>query len=108
MLFVLIVFVLLWVFEILFLQSFYVRTKTSDIISLADDMKLHYEKDGYEAEFSKLATDNEMCIVIYDAVNINRKLYSKDIMGINCVLHGLENESLRIIRQVYTPYENDS
>lgn len=100
MLFVMIVFVLLWVFEILFLQSFYVRTKTSDIISLADDMKLHYEKDGYEAEFSKLATDNEMCIVIYDAVNINRKLYSKDIMGINCVLHGLENESLRIIRQV--------
>lgn len=102
MLFVLVVFVLLWGFEILFLQLFYVRTKTSDIISLADKMKAQYATGSYMEEFSELAMDNDMCIVVYDPVNLNRKMYSKDVMGINCVIHGLDNDSLDIIRMVKT------
>lgn len=96
--FVVIVFLLLWGSEILFLQNFYDRMKTADIISLADQMLALYEKGDYQDAFTELAVENDMCIEVRD--RYSRRVYSKDVMGINCVIHGLENDSLDIIRLV--------
>ena len=92
------IFVLIWTFQILFLQNFYESMKTDDIIHLADTMLTVYEKEGYEDIFTELAVENDMCIEVRD--RYGRVVYSKDMMGINCVIHGLNNQTLDIIRLV--------
>lgn len=98
MIFLMAVFVLIWTFQILFLQNFYESMKTDDIIHLADTMLTVYEKEGYEDIFTELAVENDMCIEVRD--RYGRVVYSKDMMGINCVIHGLNNQTLDIIRLV--------
>ncbi len=95
MVFVLVVFVLLWVFQILFLQNFYDRMKTSDIIQIANTMVEQYQSGDYKKSFSELALENDMCIEVRD--RYGRSVYSGDVMGSNCVLHGLNNSSKDII-----------
>lgn len=95
MFFTLLVFVMLWICQFL-LQHFYDRMKTADIIALADEMLTEYEKGDYQQTFTKLAVDNDMCIEVRD--RFSRHVWGKDVMGINCVLHGLENDSIAIIR----------
>lgn len=96
--FVMAVFVLVWVFQILFLQAFYESMKTSDIIQLADTMLTVYDTDRYEDIYTELAVENNMCIEVRD--RYGRTVYSKDTMGISCVIHGLNNQTLDIIRLV--------
>lgn len=101
MVFVILVFVLLWVFEVLFLQNFYDRMKTADITSLASKMQAQFDDGDYKDDFTALSFENDMCIEIRDYFNLNRRIYSsKDVMGADCVLHGLENQVMDIIREV--------
>ena len=74
MVFVLVVFVLLWVFQILFLQNFYDRMKTSDIIQIANTMVEQYQSGDYKKSFSELALENDMCIEVRD--RYGRSVYS--------------------------------
>lgn len=96
--FIMAVFVLVWVFQILFLQYFYESMKTTDIIRLADTMLASYGTTNFKDTYNELALENEMCIEVRD--RYGRVVYSQDVMGINCVIHGLENETLNIIRLV--------
>lgn len=98
--FVMAVFVLVWVFQILFLQNFYESMKTNDIIDLADTMLTVYQTEGYEDIYTELAVDNDMCIEVRD--RYGRTVYSNDVMGINCVIHGLNNQTLDLIRLLKT------
>lgn len=98
MIFLVAVFLLVWVFQIVFLQTFYESMKVNDIIQLADTMLTVYQKDGYEDIYTKLAVENDMCIEVRD--RYGRVVYSKDMMGINCVIHGLNNQTMDIIRMV--------
>lgn len=98
MIFLMAVFVLVWVFQIVFLQTFYESMKINDIIQLADTMLTVYGNEGYEEIYTKLAVENDMCIEVRD--RYSRVVYSKDMMGINCVIHGLNNQTMDIIRIV--------
>ena len=100
MLFVCVVFLLLWVCQILFLQNFYNRMKTDDIIRTAENMLEIYETGDYEDAFLSLAIRNDMCIEVRD--RYERAVWGQDahVLGVNCMIHGLNNQSRRIIELV--------
>lgn len=88
MLFIAVVLILLWLFQIVFLQKFYTTMRQDDVKTSAIAMINEYGKDGYEKEFDKLAYENEICIKVVDIYGL-RTLYSNDdIMGTNCLIHG--------------------
>ncbi len=92
-------FLLLWVFQVLFLQNFYNRMKTSDIIRLADKMTASYQAGNYEEEFSELGIRNDMCIVVCD--RLERAIWWNDVLGVNCVIHGRSNSCRRILNELH-------
>lgn len=96
--FVLLTFLLLWVCQVLFLQNFYDRMKTKDIMQLADKMIALYQTDNYVNEFSTLATQNDLCVEVRD--RFNRSLTHWHYMGGSCFIHGNNNHASDIIRLV--------
>lgn len=91
-------FLLLWVFQVLFLQNFYNRMKASDIVRIADTMTAAYRTGEYQETFDRLALDNEMCISVLD--KYARPVYWKDVMGVNCIIHGRNDSVSEIITQL--------
>ncbi len=100
MVFAVAVFLLLWLCQILFLQNFYNRMKTGDIIRTAERMLEIYETGDYEDAFLDLALRNDMCIEVRD--RYERTVWGRDahVLGVNCMIHGLNNQSRRIIALV--------
>ena len=93
------VFVLLWVFQILFLNNFYERMKIADIARLADRMSVQYLSGNYAESFTALALENQMCIEVRD--QYERSSFSVDVLGENnCYIHGPNNHARDIIRLV--------
>lgn len=88
--FVLATFLLLWVCQVLFLQSFYDRMKTGDIIRLAEKMTKAYAVGSFENEFLDIAIQNDMCIEVLD--QYYREVYPQHIMGGSCFIHGYNNK----------------
>lgn len=95
--FILLIFVLMWLFQILFLESFYEMSKTKSISENAEYIISSYKKDyldGDKAEFienySQTAVENDVCVEILD--RYGRSIYSKDVLG-DCMVHGRENST---------------
>lgn len=69
MLFVIVVFALLWIFQILFFESFYKRIKFNAIEEVSNDILDIYGNENYEDEMYTFAIDNDISIIIYDKYN---------------------------------------
>ena len=95
--FVLLTFTLLWVCQVLFLQTFYDRMKTKDIMRLADRMIELYQKGGYEEDFKQLAIRNELCIEVLDIRY--RPVYDQHVMGGSCFIHGYNSRAKDIVQE---------
>lgn len=93
--FVLATFLLLWVCQVLFLQNFYDRMKTNDVIRLAEQMTKAYADGSFEDEFLDTAIRNDMCIEVLD--KYYREVYPQHIMGGSCFIHGYNNSAKEII-----------
>ena len=67
--FTIIVFVMLWMFQIIFLEKFYSQSKIHDVAGAAAQIKNSFESDT-SAEFSnklaKIASENDLCIEVVD------------------------------------------
>ena len=99
MVFVITVFVLFWVFQVLFLRNFYERMKIIDVIQLADSMKQMYSEGDFTEKYYSIAVNNQICIEVRD--RYERSSYSCDVLGYsNCFLHGLNNNSRDIIHKL--------
>lgn len=98
MFFILVVFLLLWGFQIIFLEKFYDRMKTSDIQKVAAHMLNIYGTENYEETYDELAYDNDLCIVVVD--KYYRTVYSKDLMGNACLVHSFANYTSAFISQI--------
>ncbi len=96
--FVLLTFVLLWVCQVLFLQNFYDRMKTKDVMRLADKMITLYQQGDYEDEFLDLAIRNDLCVEVRS--RFNQPIHRQHIMGGSCFVHGYNNLVGDIIRAV--------
>ncbi len=86
MFFGLIVFILLWLFQIVFLENFYEGMKIKDVQHTATRIAKNYDAENYSAVLTDIALNNDLCIEITD--KYNRTLYTKDVMGRSCFIHG--------------------
>ena len=96
--FVFVTFLLLWVCQGLFLQNFYDRMKTKDIMRLSDKMIELYQEGDYQDEFKQLAMQNELCIEVRD--RFNRSVDHFHYVGGSCFLHGYNNHVTEIVQRV--------
>ena len=61
--FTLIVFVLMWIFQVYSLENFYERMKISDIKNASEKLVEEYGSDNYEKLLSKIAEENDNIVV---------------------------------------------
>ncbi len=82
-----VVFLLLWFFQIVFLENFYEGMKITDVKRAAIDIIYAYGKEeNYSNMLTETTLKNDMCIEVSD--KYNRTLYSKDALGKTCLIHG--------------------
>lgn len=97
-----IVFVLLWFFQIMFLENFYQKMKISDVLAegrfLAEQyMNDNISNDEFEQILNASSMKNDMCIEIID--KYTRSMYSKKAFG-DCMLHSRDNNLNRLISKI--------
>lgn len=98
--FTIMVFVLLWLFQILFLENFYERMKTRGAAESARSISYSYEKlDTEELNdlIDKVAIENDLCVEILD--RYGRSVYSRKVLG-DCLIHGRENSTYIYVQMI--------
>lgn len=87
LLFIAIVFILMWLLEVVFLQSFYPIFKKSQTVRAAKRIEKIYTSDIYDNdEIQSIAINNNACVEIIDADGTEK--IRVDVMNGNCLLHG--------------------
>jgi len=96
-LFTVLVFVLLWVFQIIFLDKFYEQMKIRSVKNNAQAIVNSYNNDfkndrktDFVENLTRIAVKNDMCVEFLD--KYGRSVYSKDVLG-DCLIHGRENST---------------
>lgn len=98
MLFTAVVFLLLWLFQIVFLENFYERMKISDVRNKAMMISENYGEKNYSSMLTEIAISNDLCIEITD--KYNRTVYSRDVLGKNCLIHNAQNLNYQFIQKL--------
>ena len=96
MVFVVAVFVLLWVSQILFLQNAYDRMTATEVKRQANRITAAYQKGDAE-EFretcDEIAVKFNICITMCDSLQ-RPLIYTRDVLGINCLIHGKNRNNM--------------
>ena len=102
--FILLVFVLMWIFQIFFLESFYEGEKTRAVTENAVEIVEAYNKEyksgnktDFVKKYSEVAVNNDVCVEILD--RYGRSIYSKDVLG-DCMVHGRENSTYKFLNEI--------
>lgn len=85
--FTFIVFMLLWVFQIFFLEKFYTISKIHDVEKAASKMTASFYLDtsaGFSEKLERIASENDLCIEVVDMYG--RSLYTKEY-SVDCIIH---------------------
>ncbi len=93
MVFTIAVFVLLWIFQISFLEKFYESIKTRDTGECLEEISESYEKmepTQFGNYIDDMALKHDICIEVLD--RYRRSIYSSDVIG-DCLIHGRENRT---------------
>lgn len=94
MAFTIVVFVLLWLFQILFLEKFYAQSKIHDVDAAAAQILNSFSSDTssqFSDKLTKIASENDLCIEVVD--RYGRSLYTKEY-SVDCLIHdGRENST---------------
>ncbi|MBQ1340084.1 MAG: HAMP domain-containing histidine kinase [Ruminococcus sp.] len=96
--FTIMVFVLMWTFQILFLENFYESMKTRAAERSANNIAECYDElqNGtidaaeFKSRIESIALDNDLCVEIFD--RYERSRYSVETLG-DCLIHGKENKT---------------
>ncbi len=88
-LFTVIVFSLLWFFEVVLLESFYYTSKIRDTQQIAISLIDAYGEDDFEQYLTNVSVSNQICVEVLDARQ--RPLYECDVLSDKCLLHGPHN-----------------
>ncbi|MDE6834758.1 MAG: HAMP domain-containing histidine kinase [Ruminococcus sp.] len=110
--FILLMFVLMWIFQIFFLESFYESMKTRSVTENAVEIVESYNTDyksGNKTDFinkySEVAVNNDVCVEILD--RYGRSIYSKDVLG-ECLLHGRETHTYKFLNEIRRTEESEA
>ena len=99
-LFTIAVFVLLWTFQILFLEKFYESMKVRDAAAAATKISDSYEsmdKTEFRSFLNDVAVENDLCIEVLD--RYGRSMYSVEVLG-DCLIHGRENSTFTYVSDI--------
>lgn len=92
------VLVILWFLQIVFLENFYESMKIRDVKAAAVSITENYGKDGYGTMLTNIALSNDMCIDVVD--KYGRTMYSKDVLGKSCLIHGPESSTNEFLNKL--------
>ncbi len=87
MIFTVVVFVLLWLFQILFLESFYSRMRISDTENALETIANAYDtmdEDDFLDTVDSVAAENDLCVEVLD--RYGREIKKKHVLG-DCIVH---------------------
>ncbi len=104
-LFTALVFVFLWLFQIVFIGRFYEFMKTGDVKRAAREIEESYDDSDFGNKLTGIALKNNMCIDIVD--RYGRIIYSKDTLGKSCYLHGPESKRTNFLYELIESKEDD-
>lgn len=102
--FTIIVFVLLWLFQIFFLEQFYTKSKIDDVDLAANQIKTWYDQynESDPATFSSfldnIASENDLCVEIVGKYG-GRSKYTKEY-SVDCIIHGTGKSTLPYQREI--------
>lgn len=88
LLFAIVVLVLLWLFQVVFFDSFYRSIKIQKIRSATANIASHIEDNGVESLIVEEGKNNEACIRVVDGAY--REFYSVEYSS-DCIIHRLQN-----------------
>ena len=98
--FTLVVFLLLWVCQIFFLENFYermkVRSTTANAQYLADSYTGLRDQEFLD-KVTEVAKKNDLCIEILD--RYSRHSYAVEVLG-DCLIHGRENKTFIYVQDI--------
>jgi signal transduction histidine kinase len=95
-----IVFLLMWFFEIFFMEHFYEDMKINYVTDAAQRIVDSYgemESDEYNELLSQSAADHDLCIEVFD--KYGRSVNSMDVIG-DCLIHGRENSTYVYLKKI--------
>ncbi|MBR3421234.1 MAG: HAMP domain-containing histidine kinase [Ruminococcus sp.] len=98
--FTFLVFLLLWLFQILFLEKFYSQSKLKDVEKSANAIVASYNTDAaseFSNKLTKIASENDLCIEVTD--RFGRSIYTKEY-SVTCIIHGRENSTYEYQRRI--------
>ncbi len=97
-LFTVIVFALLWFFEVILLERFYYNSKIKETRNLAQEILENYDSPQFGRYLTNTAINNQVCIDIVDTQG--RIRYERDVMSGNCLLHGWNNSLYYLLNEL--------
>lgn len=92
-----IILVMLWVFQIMFLGSFYKFIKVSDIKNSAQTIERNINSDDLSTLLQDISQNNQICIIVSD--EYGDLFYSEDAVP-NCVIHRLSGLQRAFIYEI--------
>ena len=93
--FVLIVLIIVWVFQVLLLDFFYEQTKLSDLRAVHEGIDNAIAVDNLESVCSDLAVDYDVCIAVYQVKDgkLGNIIISKEVSP-TCMIHYSDSQVL--------------
>ena len=89
---------LLWAFQIVFLNTYYQQMKKASIIRAGTQILSHVGDEDFSSYLDRMAFDNHMCILILG--EDGREQYSIDMLGRSCLIH---TSAIRTIEDTLLP-----
>lgn len=96
MIFTIAILIILWLCLFVFIESYYERMKTRDIVKSVITIKHTYGSEDFDETLESLAFKNNMCIVVTD--KYGNVLYSNEMMAGKCLIHSNYGQNLYKLR----------
>lgn len=82
--FAILIFIVLWFMQVIFLQSYYSSMKKSEIIKISDEIEEEYFKGNYSDKIDKIAYKNATYVFLFDTKgNIKYTSAGESVNGLN-------------------------
>ena len=88
--------VLLWLFQVVFLDTFYRIIKTQSIEATAETISKNVDNPQFEDLLDRVAHQSSICVLVFDGEN--NPIYSVESSP-DCVIHKLPTEVIGFYRQ---------
>lgn len=91
LLFIMIMFMIIWLFQIIFMQSFYKRVKKRDIeYAVTEMISCFDDEESLRTAVVRTSDEYDLCITIFDGAK--KEIVSSDILSGQCLIHSKDTD----------------